>query len=52
MMIRGELVSARTFPARYTNTCWSFIETNDTVKVGGRHLQDRRERRPAQANAG
>ena len=34
MMIRGELVSARTFPARYTNTCWSFIETNDTVKVG------------------
>jgi NADPH-dependent 2,4-dienoyl-CoA reductase/sulfur reductase-like enzyme len=37
MMIRGELVSARTFPARYTNTCWSFIETNDTVKVGGRY---------------
>ena len=37
MMIRGELVSARTFPARYTNTCWSFIETNDTVKIGGRY---------------
>jgi NADPH-dependent 2,4-dienoyl-CoA reductase/sulfur reductase-like enzyme len=34
-MIRSELVSARTFPARYTNTCWSLIETDDTVKVGG-----------------
>ena len=35
MMIRGELTNARTFPARYTNTCWSVIETDDTVKVGG-----------------
>jgi len=35
MMIRGELASGRTFPARYTNTCWSLIETDDTVKVGG-----------------
>ena len=37
MMIRGELAKARTFPARYTNTCWSLIETDDTVKVGGRY---------------
>jgi sulfide dehydrogenase [flavocytochrome c] flavoprotein chain len=37
MMIRGELTGARTFPARYTNTCWSLIETDDTVKVGGRY---------------
>lgn len=37
MMIRGELVQARTFPARYTNTCWSLIETDDAVKVGGRY---------------
>jgi sulfide dehydrogenase [flavocytochrome c] flavoprotein chain len=37
MMIRGELASAQTFPARYTNTCWSMIETDDTVKVGGRY---------------
>jgi NADPH-dependent 2,4-dienoyl-CoA reductase/sulfur reductase-like enzyme len=37
MMIRGELVKARTFPARYTNTCWSLIETDDAVKVGGRY---------------
>jgi NADPH-dependent 2,4-dienoyl-CoA reductase/sulfur reductase-like enzyme len=35
MMIRGELAAARTFPARYTNTCWSLIETDDCVKVGG-----------------
>ena len=34
MMIRGELARSRTFPARYTNTCWSLIETDDTVKVG------------------
>lgn len=37
MMIRGELTSARTFPVRYSNTCWSFIETNDTAKIGGRY---------------
>jgi NADPH-dependent 2,4-dienoyl-CoA reductase/sulfur reductase-like enzyme len=35
MMIRGELINARTFPARYTNTCWSLIATDDAVKVGG-----------------
>jgi len=35
MMIRGELISARTFPARYSNTCWSLIDTDDCVKVGG-----------------
>jgi sulfide dehydrogenase [flavocytochrome c] flavoprotein subunit len=37
MMIRGELANGRTFPARYTNTCWSVIETDDTVKIGGRY---------------
>ncbi|MGL5114631.1 MAG: NAD(P)/FAD-dependent oxidoreductase [Beijerinckiaceae bacterium] len=35
MMIRGELIGARTFPARYSNTCWSLLETDDTIKVGG-----------------
>jgi NADPH-dependent 2,4-dienoyl-CoA reductase/sulfur reductase-like enzyme len=35
MVIRGELTGARTFPARYANTCWSMIETDDNVKVGG-----------------
>ena len=37
LMVRGELANARTFPARYTNTCWSLIETDDAVKVGGRY---------------
>jgi NADPH-dependent 2,4-dienoyl-CoA reductase/sulfur reductase-like enzyme len=37
MAIRGELANGRTFPARYTNICWSLIETDDTVKVGGRY---------------
>ena len=35
MMVRGDLVKSPTFPARYSNTCWSLIETDDTVKVGG-----------------
>ena len=35
MQVAGDLVKARTFPARYTNTCWSLIETDDDVKVGG-----------------
>lgn len=37
MTIRGELTKSPTFPARYTNTCWSLIETDDTVKIGGRY---------------
>ena len=37
LMLRGELIQAQIFPARYTNTCWSLIETDDTVKVGGRY---------------
>ena len=35
MHAAGDLAKARTFPARYTNTCWSLIETDDDVKVGG-----------------
>lgn len=35
MMIRGELIQAKTFPARYANTCWSLISPDNTVKVGG-----------------
>ena len=37
MMVRGELAKAQTFSARYANTCWSLIETDDTVKIGGRY---------------
>jgi sulfide dehydrogenase [flavocytochrome c] flavoprotein subunit len=35
MTIRGELASARIFPARYSNTCWSLIAPDDDVKIGG-----------------
>ncbi len=35
MNIRGELTGAKVFPAKYANTCWSLIETDDGVKVGG-----------------
>lgn len=37
MTIRADLLSARTFPARYTNTCWSLIEVDDGVKVGAHY---------------
>ena len=37
MAVRGELAASRTFPARYANTCWSVIQTDDTIKVGGRY---------------
>jgi sulfide dehydrogenase [flavocytochrome c] flavoprotein chain len=36
MAVRGELTAAQTFPAKYTNTCWSLTATDDTIKVGGR----------------
>lgn len=34
MAARGDLTKSRIFPARYANTCWSLIETDDVVKVG------------------
>lgn len=34
MAIRGELLGASVFPARYSNTCWSLIAPEDGVKVG------------------
>lgn len=34
MTIRGELLGSRVFPAKYSNTCWSLIATDDAVKVG------------------
>lgn len=37
MTIRGELTGSRTFPARYANTCWSLIATDDSVKVGAQY---------------
>ena len=32
--VRGALTGSRVFPAKYANTCWSLIATNDSVKVG------------------
>ncbi len=35
--IRAELTGSKAFPARYANTCWSLIETDDGVKVGAQY---------------
>ncbi|MEO0390935.1 MAG: NAD(P)/FAD-dependent oxidoreductase [Pseudomonadota bacterium] len=32
--VRGALTGSKVFPARFANTCWSLIATNDGVKVG------------------
>ncbi|NNE86636.1 MAG: FAD-dependent oxidoreductase [Silicimonas sp.] len=32
--VRGALTDSRVFPAKFSNTCWSLINTNDGVKVG------------------
>jgi NADPH-dependent 2,4-dienoyl-CoA reductase/sulfur reductase-like enzyme len=37
MVVRGELANGPTFPARYLNTCWSLVDTDDAIKVGGRY---------------
>jgi len=34
MHIRADLTDSKTFPAKYSNTCWSLIGTDDGVKVG------------------
>ena len=37
MNVRGDLLGSKVFPAKYTNTCWSLIETDDGVKVGAQY---------------
>ncbi|WP_112322161.1 NAD(P)/FAD-dependent oxidoreductase [Oceanibium sediminis] len=32
--VRGALTGSRVFPAKFANTCWSLIATDDGVKVG------------------
>ena len=32
--VRGALTDSKVFPARFSNTCWSLIGTDDGVKVG------------------
>jgi len=34
MAVRGALTGSNVFPARFSNTCWSLIDTDDGVKVG------------------
>ena len=37
MNVRGDLIGSKVFPAKYANTCWSLIETDDGVKVGAQY---------------
>lgn len=34
MAIRGALTGSKVFPAKFSNTCWSLIASDDGVKVG------------------
>ncbi|SMR71799.1 cytochrome-dependent sulfide dehydrogenase (flavoprotein) [Aliiroseovarius halocynthiae] len=34
MAVRSALTGSKLFPAKFTNTCWSLIDTDDGVKVG------------------
>lgn len=34
MAIRGALFGSKIFPAKFSNTCWSLIGTDDGIKVG------------------
>ncbi len=34
MAIRGALTDSPVFPAKFSNTCWSLLQTNDGIKVG------------------
>jgi NADPH-dependent 2,4-dienoyl-CoA reductase/sulfur reductase-like enzyme len=37
MTIRAELTGSKVFPAKYANTCWSLIETDDGIKIGAQY---------------
>lgn len=37
MAVRGALTGSRVFPAKFSNTCWSLITTNDGIKVGANY---------------
>ena len=34
MAVRAALTDSKLFPAKFSNTCWSLVETNDGIKVG------------------
>jgi sulfide dehydrogenase [flavocytochrome c] flavoprotein subunit len=35
--VRGALTDSKVFPARFSNTCWSLVATNDGIKVGANY---------------
>jgi NADPH-dependent 2,4-dienoyl-CoA reductase/sulfur reductase-like enzyme len=37
MAVRAVLTDSSLFPARFSNTCWSLIDTDDGVKVGAKY---------------
>ena len=37
MHVRADLIAAKAFPARYANTCWSLIDTDDSIKIGAQY---------------
>jgi len=37
MNVRGDLLGSKVFPAKFSNTCWSLISTDDGVKVGAQY---------------
>ena len=38
MNVRADLLKSKVFPAKYSNTCWSLIATEDGVKVGAQYV--------------
>ncbi|HEX2841255.1 NAD(P)/FAD-dependent oxidoreductase [Hyphomicrobium sp.] len=36
--VRAQFVGSKSFPARYQNICWSMIDSDDSIKVGGRYV--------------
>ncbi len=37
MNVRADLLKSKVFPAKFSNTCWSLIATEDGVKVGAQY---------------
>lgn len=35
--VRGRFAGSKAFPARYQNICWSMLDDDDSIKVGGRY---------------
>ncbi|MCH9807854.1 MAG: NAD(P)/FAD-dependent oxidoreductase [Alphaproteobacteria bacterium] len=36
--VRGALTGSKVFPAKFSNTCWSLIDTDNGVKVGANYV--------------